>query len=188
MIRCMKKHLPQLILFVLFIVGAFLLSFTDFPAYTYEGASKCSLCHSSIDSGDQYGLWLSSGHKQAYSSLSSEKGRAIAKEKKIKNPAQDPKCLSCHLTGYSAPFTMLGPLYRREDGVSCEACHGAGEGYSDFSIMYDREKAIKKGMNPDPKATCVACHDSKAHEMPPFDLDKALKAIAHPIPGRNTAR
>jgi nitrate/TMAO reductase-like tetraheme cytochrome c subunit len=83
---------------------------------------------------------------------------------------------------------MLGPLYRREDGVSCEACHGAGEGYSDFSIMYDRGKSIKKGMIADPKATCIACHDSKAHEMPAFDYDRDWMKIQHPIPGRHVSR
>ncbi len=184
----MKKHLPLLIVSALFIAGVFLLSFTGFPAYTYEGASRCSLCHSTAEIGDQYDSWFSSAHRRALSDLTSEKGAAIAKEKGIKKPADDPKCLSCHLTGYDAPFNLLGPLYRREDGVSCEGCHGAGGGYAFFSIMYDEKKAVSKGLIVNPGGSCVTCHDGKAHAMAPFDRDPAIKAIAHPIPGRNEAR
>ena len=174
--------------FLCLLCGLFLVSFDHRPLYRYEGASECSLCHSSIDRGDQYNLWLSSDHKRAFSSLSSERGLSIAKEKGVTRPAEDPKCLSCHLTGYDAPFDLLGALYRREDGVSCEGCHGAGGGYSVFSIMYDRKKAMSKGLIEDPKTTCGSCHDGKSHEMPPFDPDEATKKIAHPIPGRNKVR
>lgn len=188
MIRCMKKYLPLVVLTLLFTGGAFLVSFTDFPNYAYEGASRCSLCHSAAEIGNQYGSWFSSAHRRALSDLTGEKGAAIAKEKGVARPAGDPKCLSCHLTGYEAPFNLLGPLYRREDGVSCEGCHGAGGGYAFFSIMYDKNKAVSKGLIANPGDSCTRCHDGKAHVMPPFDPDQAKKTIAHPIPGRNKPR
>jgi hypothetical protein len=188
MIRFMKKYLPPLTLGLLCVAGVFLLSFTDLPAYPFEGASRCSLCHSTVEIGNQYDTWFSSPHRRALSDLSSERGIAIANEKGVAKPARDPKCLSCHLTGYDTPFNLLGPLYRREDGVSCEACHGAGGGYAFFSIMYDKAKAVSKGLVADPGETCARCHDGKAHVMPPFDPDRANKTIAHPIPGRGNAR
>ncbi len=184
----MKKHLPLLLVFALFAAGIFLLSFTYLPSYPYEGASRCSFCHLSAEIGNQYEIWYSSAHRRALSDLSSEKGTAIAKDAGVEKPADDPKCLSCHLTGYDAPFNLLGSLYRREDGVSCEGCHGAGGGYAFFSIMYDRKKALSKGLTANPGDTCTACHDGKAHVMPPFDPDQAKKAIAHPIPGRNKTK
>jgi hypothetical protein len=185
MIQFMKKYLPLLILGLLFIAGLFLFSFTSLPAYTYEGASWCSRCHSTAEIGDQYNVWFSSPHRHAFADLSSEKGMTIAKEKGVARPAGDPKCLSCHLTGYDAPFNLLGSLYQRQDGVSCEACHGAGGGYAYFSIMYDKTKAVSKGLVANPGETCARCHDPKAHAMPPFEPDKANKMIAHPIPGRS---
>jgi len=184
----MKKHLPLLTVSLCFIAGIFLLSFTHLPSYPYEGASRCSLCHSTPEIGNQYESWFSSAHRRALSDLSSESGMAIAKEKGVKKPADDPKCLSCHLTGYDAPFNLLGPLYQRQDGVSCEGCHGAGGGYAFFSIMYDENKAVSKGLILNPGGSCATCHDGKAHTMPLFDNDKAMKSIAHPIPGRIKAR
>jgi hypothetical protein len=188
MISCMKKYAPLLILGLLFAAAVFLLSFTDLPAYTYEGASRCSLCHTTAEIGDQYDSWFSSPHRRALGDLSSDKGKAIAKETGVAKPANDPKCLSCHLTGYNAPFNLLGTLYRREDGVSCEGCHGAGGGYAFFSIMHDKTKAVSKGLVADPGETCIHCHDGKAHAMSPFDPNQANKAIAHPIPGRTGVR
>jgi len=184
----MKKFVPQVTLGLLFAAGIFLISFADAPTYLYEGASRCSLCHSSAEIGNQYDIWFSSAHRRALSDLSSEKGTTIAKENGVSNPAGNPACLSCHLTGYDAPFNLLGSLYRREDGVSCEGCHGAGGGYAFFSIMYDRAKAVSKGLVARPEETCVRCHDGKAHTMAPFDPVAADKAIAHPIPGRSAGR
>jgi hypothetical protein len=188
MILFMKNRLIPLTLPLILAAGTFLFSFTDLPANTYEGASRCSFCHSSADIGDQYAVWFSSAHRRALTDLSSEKGTAIATEKGVTSPLADPKCLSCHLTGYNAPFTTLGPLYRREDGVSCEGCHGPGGGYAFFSIMHDEEKAVSKGLIVNPVNGCVRCHDGKAHTMPPFDPEQAMKKIAHPIPGRDTRR
>ena len=181
----MKNRLRLLLLSLLLLAGIFLFSFAELPTYRYEGASRCSLCHSAAEIGDQYDIWFSSAHRRALTDLSSEKGAAIAKEKRVKKPAGDPACLSCHLTGYDAPFNLLGPLYRREDGVSCEGCHGPGGGYAFFSIMHDEKKAVSKGLIVNPINGCVRCHDGKAHTMPPFEPDRTVKKIAHPIPGRD---
>ena len=169
---------------LIFFIGIFLFSFAPLPGYRYEGASRCSLCHSDPEIGDQYDIWLGSAHRQAYTDLSSDKGKSIAREKKIKNPSSDAQCLSCHLTAYDAPFNLLGSLYRREDGVSCEGCHGPGGGYAFFSIMHDETKAVSKGLIVNPTDGCTRCHDGKAHTMPPFDQGEAMKKIAHPIPAR----
>ena len=181
----MRDRLPHLALCLIFFVGIFLFSFAQSPGYRFEGASRCSLCHSAAEIGDQYDIWFSSAHRQALTDLSSDKGKGIAREKGVRDPSSDPKCLSCHLTGYDAPFNLLGPLYRREDGVSCEGCHGPGGGYAFFSIMHDEDKAVSKGLLVSPVDGCIRCHDPRAHTMAPFDPGQALKKIAHPIPGRD---
>ncbi len=184
----MENRLRLLLISLLLLAGIFLFSFVELPAYRYEGASRCSFCHSGIEIGDQYDIWFSSAHRRALTDLSSEKGTAIARGRGVKKPASDPACLSCHLTGYDATFYLLGPLYQRQDGVSCEGCHGPGGGFAFFSIMHDEKKAVSKGLIVNPINGCVRCHDGKAHTMPPFDPEQAMKKIAHPIPGRDTQR
>lgn len=140
------------------------------------------MCHSSLSMGDQFGIWRDSDHNNAFDTLFSDEAEKMAAEKGIEYPAGDVKCLKCHMTGYDADFEDLGPFYRREDGVSCEGCHGPGGDYAFFSIMRDKEKAIKKGLNPSPKETCAGCHNDECHFVAPLDLDEALEKISHPMP------
>ncbi|MBN1572855.1 MAG: cytochrome C554 [Deltaproteobacteria bacterium] len=152
--------------------------------YKFEGASRCGLCHSSADIGNQYDTWKSSGHSNAYLTLFSEKALDYAKDAGIAAPSKNDQCLKCHLTGHGAPFRQMGPMYRKEDGVSCEGCHGSGGGYAYFSIMTDRELAVKKGLAKNPENSCVECHSGKC----PFDIDTPFKfetsmeKIRHPRP------
>ena len=44
------------------------------------------------------------------------------------DPQQVKECLSCHVTAYGASADIRGKL-TNEEGVSCEACHGAGSKY-----------------------------------------------------------
>ncbi len=132
--------------------------------------------------GDQFGIWSDSGHSNAFDILFSEDAKKIAAEKGIETPSSDIGCLKCHLTGYDVGFEDMGPFYRREDGVSCEGCHGPGGDYAFFSIMRDKENAIKKGLNPSPKETCGGCHNDECHFVTPLNFEEALEKISHPIP------
>jgi hypothetical protein len=46
----------------------------------------------------------------------------------MKPPSEEPLCLKCHAT-YVADPAQRGEKYQIEDGVSCESCHGAAEGW-----------------------------------------------------------
>jgi hypothetical protein len=84
--------------------------------------------------------------------------------------------------------------FDRTAGVQCEACHGAGKDFRKKKIMMDRELAISKGLVPQTKEVCLACHNDESPAWDPerytledrskvgFDYDQAVAAIQHPIP------
>src|SRR5688572_18040996 len=52
----------------------------------YIGTEACKNCHQAQSSGDQHGAWMKSKHAQAYTTLTSDKAKAFAKEKGIEDP------------------------------------------------------------------------------------------------------
>ena len=178
----MNRKTEIVILCTLFVCIALVSAFTYDKQYKFEGASRCALCHSSSDIGNQYDIWRNSTHRTAYESLFSEESLEYAEETGMTAPSKNVQCLTCHLTGYNASFELLGSLYRKDDGVSCEGCHGNGGGYSYFSIMMDRELAIEKGLVESPVNTCVACHSGECPFDVPFEFDTFMIKIEHPRP------
>ena len=105
---------------------------------------------------------------------------AIAKEIGLEgSPAENPKCLKCH-----------GPLYEKaldfkQEGVSCEVCHGPGSAYKKLSIMKNHAESVKNGVteygSPEAiKKQCLSCHE-KAHGKD-FDFAAAWEKVQHPRP------
>ncbi|MBN1880771.1 MAG: cytochrome c family protein [Deltaproteobacteria bacterium] len=178
----MKSKADIVTLCTLFVCIAVAAAFTYNKEYKFEGASHCAVCHSSSDIGDQYGIWKTSPHSGAYESLFSEESLEYAEEREMADPSKNEQCLTCHLTGYDASFELMGPLYRRDDGVSCEGCHGSGGGYAYFSIMMDRELAVKKGLVASPENTCVSCHSGECPFDVPFEFEPFMERIEHPRP------
>jgi hypothetical protein len=101
------------------------------------GAATCasSNCHGSVNPRsatnvlqNEYVTWQKEdAHSRAYQTLLSEDSKTIARHLGIPEAHRSKECLSCHTTatsGYSH-----GEKFRVEDGVSCEACHGAGENW-----------------------------------------------------------
>ncbi|KAF0241297.1 MAG: hypothetical protein FD180_4516, partial [Planctomycetota bacterium] len=81
----------------------------DPNAAKYVGASACGACHA-----EQLANWKSTVHAHAWESLVTDPDGG----------AQDPECVSCHVSGYLQP----GGTRRIEDtgpfhGVQCESCH-----------------------------------------------------------------
>ena len=66
-----------------------------------------------------------------------------------------------------------------DEGVGCEACHGAGSEYAVEAVMRDEPAALQAGLKPVTRETCLPCHE-QAHGKP-FNYDEAVKMIAHPL-------
>ncbi len=138
--------------------------------HTYVGAAVCAKCHASDSIGNQYEKWLRTPHAKSVLMLKSETGLAIGKKLSMDNPSEDLKCLKCHTTGGGRAEKT------KEEGVGCEACHGAGsdyyEGINHVDILNRKsayEKAQKKGMYPTlgiknikkREKLCLHCHDNR---------------------------
>jgi len=115
----------------------------------FVGVDVCRKCHGNESIGNQYRVWRSSPHSNAFLVLRTGKSREIAKNAGIEVPYTDRKCLKCHTTGGGRAEAT------RDEGVGCEACHGPGSGYFEFSnhaSYLDREsayrKAVTRGMYP----------------------------------------
>lgn len=151
-------------------------------AHLYVGATKCKTCHGKPEIGDQYSAWAKTKHAKAMDSLRTEKARQWAKERGIADPATAKECVECHTTAYTAPAELKGSKYSLEEGVSCEACHGAGNDYKKKSIMVDKKQAVAAGLVEQDAKVCVRCHNDKSPAYKSFDYKTAVKKIGHPVP------
>ncbi|MCA9735153.1 MAG: cytochrome C554 [Deferribacteres bacterium] len=179
-------------LFKLFLASVMILAFAipafaqDAAKFGYIGATKCKTCHQKDADGAQFSKWLDSKHSKAYETLASEEAKKIAKEKGIADPQKAKECIKCHVTGYDADASLLGPKYAVEEGVSCESCHGPGSEYKSKKTM----KAISAGeiepasvglVKPD-KKLCLGCHNDESPTFVSFNYEEAKEKIAHPVP------
>ncbi|MEE9584455.1 MAG: multiheme c-type cytochrome [Candidatus Brocadiales bacterium] len=93
--------------------------------YKYTGNKGCK-CHLSpgVWEGDE---WKQIDHSKSF--------------KRLETPEEqkDPKCLKCHATGYGGKFKNPKLTYLKN--VTCEACHGPGQGYVD--VKNKLAKAVK---------------------------------------------
>ena len=172
----MKKILLVLIIVLTLVLLVSLFS----EEFTYVGADKCKICHKTDKQGKQHPIWEESKHSKSFPALTSEQAQQIAKEAGLeKMPAENPKCLACH-----APlFEKAAEL--KEEGVTCEVCHGPGSAYKKLSIMKNQEEAVQNGLivyaSPDAiKKQCLSCHEN-AHDKP-FDFEAKWEKIKHPRP------
>ncbi len=152
-------------------------------AYKYIGVKKCKMCHSSSAKGNQYGIWAESAHAKAFERLASPEAKELAVKAGVSgNPQEAAQCVKCHITAYGEDASLLDSGFKKEDGVQCESCHGAGSDYAPMSVMKDRAKAIEEGMVIPTKEICVKCHNSESPNFKGFDFDSYNKKIAHPRP------
>ncbi|HEY3243857.1 MAG TPA: multiheme c-type cytochrome, partial [Phycisphaerae bacterium] len=100
-----------------------------------------------------------------------DKAKEIAEKLGLKErPHKSARCLACHATGGrnfaedDLPKERQGEKYSVRDGVSCEACHGAGEKFVDVHNKANGyAQAVALGMTPtlDPVIRgnlCLSCH------------------------------
>ena len=118
----------------------------DKQKYKYTGNKGCK-CHLSpgVWEGDE---WKQIDHSKAFKRLQTDE------EKK------DPKCLKCHTTGYGGKFKNPKETYLED--VTCEACHGPGEAYSELKNNYQGKgkKAFNELLKKDPMAARKAQYDA----------------------------
>jgi len=133
------------------------IAYADPAGIKYTGAGACSAaaCHGAQKAAPAYDgdcrhnentAWSSKDkHAQAFSGkkgLKSKPAAAIAKALGIADATASDRCLNCHsLSGISTkdgvtrvalkPADIVAKGFQKEDGVSCDACHGPAAKYLD---------------------------------------------------------
>jgi len=149
------------------------------PMPEYVGSMACAECHKGPMMGYQFSKWRMSRHANAYAVLATPAGYVMAKQAGVKgDPQQDPECLKCHSTAHHREAGGFAEFYTIDEGVGCEACHGAGSEYLPEAVMRDARAANAAGLKRVTRETCLGCHQD-AHNKP-FDYEQALEKIAHP--------
>lgn len=144
--------------------------------FKYVGVDKCKICHRSKARGAQYTKWKQRKHSQSYEVLTQDKAQEVAKQMGIENPAESPECLKCHAPLYNKALEF------KEEGVTCEVCHGPGSEYKSLSVMKDHEKSVANGLTEYPKKEDIKQHCLTCHENPhgiPFDFESAWELVKH---------
>ncbi|MBZ0263051.1 cytochrome c family protein [bacterium] len=150
--------------------------------HAYIGVKRCGMCHKGDKNGNILETWEAGPHAKAYATLASEEAKAAYTEMgKEGNPQEDPACLKCHVTGHGADAALTGKL-DMANGISCEACHGAGGDYWKKNIMEDREQSIANGMVAAPKEHCVSCHNEESPTFKGFEVEEYYSKIIHSLP------
>ncbi len=177
-------------LFSFVIMIAILCSVTIAKDPKFIGVKKCSMCHKSAKQGEQLKIWKASNHAKAYKTLQTAEADKIAAEKGIKGKAVEAaECLKCHVTGHGVDASKFDKKFKIEEGVQCEACHGAGSEYKSMKVMKDHAKSVAAGMTDftaegSIEAQCKTCHNEESPTYKPFDFEKKWAIIAHPIPAK----
>ena len=146
----------------------------------YVGLSACKSCHQVMKiGGEEYKAFMKSDHANAYKTLLTEESKKIAQDMGIEDATKSDKCMKCHTTAWGKSKDYLGTKFKYEDGVTCEACHGAGEKYLKMDIMKDHELALKNGLVVPDAKSCIVCHNEESPTYKKFDYATKWKIIKH---------
>lgn len=169
----------KFILLAVVFIGIIFISSLFSQDFTYVGAAKCKMCHNTEKQGKQYPIWEAGKHSKSFSALTSDKAKEYAQAAGVANPPEDSACLKCH-----SPLAEKAPELK-EEGVTCENCHGPGSAYKKMSIMKDHAESVKNGMKEYAstdaiKKWCLTCHEN-AHDTT-FDFEAAWEKVKHMRP------
>lgn len=154
------------------------------------GTCSSSNCHGSERPVDRYDImqneffsWQKKDkHSQAYQVLLNDESKKIAHHLGIAAAEKEPLCLKCHST-YVPDEKLHGQKFTLEDGVSCEACHGAAEHWLESHTANDasHEKNVEKGLREfvsvETRASfCLTCHFGTEDKT----VDHRLIGAGHP--------
>jgi hypothetical protein len=159
----------------------------------YVGVASCvsSGCHGSTQPlnatrilQNEYYTWLNHDrHAQTYNILFNAASARIARNMRLKKPANEEKiCLDCHTTNIAA--AQVEGQIDREDGVQCEACHGPASGWraEHTEEGWTHAQSVARGMIdlkslPVRAHLCHRCHLGNRER----EVDHELIASGHPI-------
>ena len=148
----------------------------------FTGVKLCGMCHKAKDKGEAYVVWEKSAHARAFETLKTKAADDFAKKKGLKTPAaESPECLKCHIPGGGAA-TNVEAGFKKEEGVTCEACHGAASGYKMIHSKGDKAKAKEAGMQFGDKKDakfCETCHNAESPTFKGFKMDEMWAKIEH---------
>ncbi|MBW7897289.1 Perchlorate reductase subunit gamma precursor [Candidatus Brocadiaceae bacterium B188] len=121
----------------------------------YVGSQKCLKCHKG----------LTSPHVERWQRIKFKTFERVkeAPDYIAGTDGYRKTCLKCHTTGYDEATGKFS-----EEGVTCEACHGAGEVFSYFMEIGkapEGQKIAKVGTYGTPYNVCGPCHNTRNHEM-----------------------
>ena len=160
--------------------------------YIGPGSCAATSCHGSVKPvagsrilQDEYSTWiLKDKHSRAYQAVTGEVGERMARILKIGPKAEEaPKCLACHAL-YTKP-EQRGRAFEASDGVSCENCHGAAQGWlGQHTARESQEKhaeSLRLGMMDTRNVIartgkCLECHLGTREKF----VDHEMIAAGHP--------
>ncbi len=156
------------------------------------GVASCasSVCHGSAKPlqatavlQNEYVTWSHfDPHSEAYRTLRNTASADMARRLGIGAPDREPLCLSCHAENVKP--ASRGPRFQLDDGVGCEACHGAARGWiasHDDRPASTHADSVTRGLAALERAdlratTCAACHVGSADRL----AGHSLMAAGHP--------
>ena len=148
----------------------------------FVGAKTCGMCHKAKDKGEAFVVWEKSAHAKAYETLKTKQAEEFAKKKGLKKPAaESPECLKCHVTGGGAA-TNVEAGFKKEEGVTCEACHGAASAFKMLHSKGDKEKSKAAGLILPSKTDakmCETCHNAESPTFKGFKMSEMWAKIEH---------
>jgi nitrate/TMAO reductase-like tetraheme cytochrome c subunit len=148
----------------------------------YVGAKFCGMCHKMKEKGEAYAMWEKSAHAKAFETLKTKEADEFAKKRGLKTPAaESPECLKCHVTGGGAAANVE-PTFKKEEGVTCEACHGAASAYKMIHTKGDLAKSKEAGLFLPDKTDakfCEKCHNAESPTFKGFKIAEMWAKIEH---------
>ena len=181
------------------VLAALLLTIALQPLFAqarYEGVASCagSTCHGRSEGNgktvrqDELLRWQEpsspgGAHSRALMVLGGPRGQRIAATLGLGNAQSAPACLGCHAT--NAPVTQRGGRFQIGEGVGCESCHGAAEGWlaTHYTVPATHASNVAQGMialdNPRARASvCLDCHYGSS--KPGQFVTHRMMAAGHP--------
>jgi hypothetical protein len=171
--------------FVLGCIAMFVLVVgTSLAQNKFSGAKMCAACHKGGKGGTAYTVWEKSAHANAYKTLLGDEAKKIAKEKGLKvAPSEAPECLKCHVAG-GGTAKNVEASFKKEEGVTCESCHGAASAYKMLHSKGDLAKSKEAGLIVGEKneKSCITCHNAESPTFKEFKFAEAWAKIEHGKP------